>query len=219
MLAEAIHSGQMALIGGRMNRFVKRRIRITAALAAVIVVCLTAVFIYLVYPGTPSKSKVMKFEGYIELPRGGLLNVLDYLTLNDSSLFVTNESSGALFKVALDLNHLSLSSVSEMPGGGAVHGVALLDHNVAFITRSEENTVDVFDPNSLQQLGRIPVADDADAILLRSVNQTHLCSERRREACYFDRSRETCDGRNHTSSRKAGIPCFGLEVWIALSKS
>src|SRR5580700_7223399 len=165
MLAEAIHSGQMALIGGRMNRFIKRRIRITAALAAVIVVCLTAVFIYLVYPGTPSKSKVMKFEGYIELPRGGLLNVLDYLTLNDSSLFVTNESSGALFKVALDLNHLSLSSVSEMPGGGAVHGVALLlDHNVAFITRSEENTVDVFDPNSLQQLGRIPVADDADAI-------------------------------------------------------
>src|SRR5712671_7873516 len=29
----------------------------------------------------------------------------------------------------------------------------------------EVKTVDVFEPNSLQQLGRIPVADDADAIL------------------------------------------------------
>jgi DNA-binding beta-propeller fold protein YncE len=164
MLAEVIHSGQMVVIGDRMNRSVKRRIQITAALAAVIVACLTVVFVYLVYPGTPGKSKFMTFEGYIELPKGGLLNVLDYLTLNDSSLFVTSESSGALFKVALNLNHPSLSSVSEMPGGGAVHGVALLDHNVAFITRSEENTVDVFDPNSLQQLGRIPVTDDADAI-------------------------------------------------------
>jgi DNA-binding beta-propeller fold protein YncE len=165
MLAEVIHSGQMVVAGDRMNRFVKRRIQIIAVLAAVIVACLTMVFVYLVDPGTPSKSKFMTFEGYIELPKGGLFNVLDYLTLNDSSLFVTSESSGALFKVALDMNHLSLSSVSEMPGGGAVHGVALLlDHNVAFITRSEENTVDVFDPNTLQQLGRIPVADDADAI-------------------------------------------------------
>jgi hypothetical protein len=41
----------------------------------------------------------------------------------------------------------------------------MMDSNVAFITRSEENTVDVFDPTSLRQLARIPVADDADAIL------------------------------------------------------
>jgi DNA-binding beta-propeller fold protein YncE len=52
-----------------------------------------------------------------------------------------------------------------MPGDGAAHGVVLLPgQNVAFITRSEANTVDVFDPNSLQQLGSIPVTDDADAI-------------------------------------------------------
>jgi DNA-binding beta-propeller fold protein YncE len=37
--------------------------------------------------------------------------------------------------------------------------------SVAFVTRSEANTVDVFDPQSLQQLTRIPVADGADAIL------------------------------------------------------
>src|SRR5260370_13394953 len=40
-----------------------------------------------------------------------------------------------------------------------------MDRNIAFITRSEENTVDVFDPTSLRLLTRIPVADDADAIL------------------------------------------------------
>jgi DNA-binding beta-propeller fold protein YncE len=149
-----------------MDRFVKRGVQMTSTLAAAIVSCLVVVFAYLVYPGTPSKSKFMTFEGYIELPKGGQLNVLDYLTLNGCTLFVTSESSGALFKVDLDPNHPSLSSVSEMHGSGAAHGVALMmEDNVAFITRSEENTVDVFDPNSLQRLGRIPVADDADAIV------------------------------------------------------
>lgn len=149
-----------------MDKIVKRGLQITAALAAVIVTCLAVVFAHLVYPGTPSKSECMTFEGYIELPKGGPLNILDYLTLDGTMLFVTSESSGALFKVDLDPNHPSVSSVSEMPGSGAAHGVALLmDRSVAFITRSEENTVDVFAPQSLQQLGRIPVADDADAIL------------------------------------------------------
>jgi DNA-binding beta-propeller fold protein YncE len=167
MLAECTNSGQNAVIGSKMSGFVKRSIQITAALAAAIVVCLAVIFAYLVYPGTPGKSKFMKFEGYIELPKGGLLNVLDYLTLNGSTLFVTSESSGALFKVDLNPAQPSVSSVSVMHGSGATHGVALLmeRHNIAFITRSEENTVDVFDPNSLQQLGRIPVAEDADAIL------------------------------------------------------
>jgi len=36
---------------------------------------------------------------------------------------------------------------------------------LAFVTRSEENTVDAFDPITLQSVARIPVAEDADAIL------------------------------------------------------
>ena len=124
------------------------------------------VLCYLIYPGTPSKSKVMTFDGFIELPQSGLLTVLDYLTVNDQTLFVTSESSGALFKIAFDSSDLRASTVLEMPGAGAAHGVALVPElNVAFITRSEANTVDVFDPKSLQQLASIPVADDADAIL------------------------------------------------------
>src|SRR3984893_7146051 len=144
----------------------KNTLKIMRAVVIVLFSFVGGVVVYLVYPGTPSRSKFMVFDGFIELPRGRLLNVLDYLTLNGSTLFVTSESSGALFKVNLDLNQPSVSSVSEMPGAGAAHGVALLPEvNVAFITRSEENTVDVFDPRSLQQFQSIPVADDADAIL------------------------------------------------------
>jgi DNA-binding beta-propeller fold protein YncE len=149
-----------------MERFVKSGVRMTAAFAAVIVLCLAVATACLTCPGTPGKSKFMKFEGYVELPKGKPLNVLDYLTISNGTLFVTSESSGSLFKVDLDPNNLSLSTVSELPGSGAAHGVALImDRNVAFVTRSEENTVDVFDPTSLRLLSRIPVADDADAIL------------------------------------------------------
>src|SRR6267378_2494895 len=149
-----------------MEQFATKNLRMTAAFATVIVICLGVVAAYLIYPGIPGKSKFMKFEGYIELPKSGPLNVLDYLTINNDTLFVTSESSGELFKVDLDVNHPFLSTVSELPGSGAAHGMALMmDHNVAFITRSEENTVDVFDPTSLRLLARIPVADDADAIL------------------------------------------------------
>jgi DNA-binding beta-propeller fold protein YncE len=149
-----------------MEQFANNNLRMTAALATVIVLCLGVVAACLICPGTPGKSKFMKFDGYIELPESGLLSVLDYLTINNRTLFVTCESSGVLFKVDLDVNDPSLSTVSELPGNGAAHGVALMtDRNVAFISRSEENTVDVFDPTSLRLLTRIPVADDADAIL------------------------------------------------------
>jgi DNA-binding beta-propeller fold protein YncE len=151
---------------GKENHAMTNTRKITVTVAIMLIGFLGVVSAYLVYPGTPSRSKFMAFDGFIELPRGGPLNVLDYLTLNDLTLFVTSESSGALFKIALDSSQLAAGTVSEMPGTGAAHGVALLpEANVAFITRSEENTVDVFDPKSLQKLGSIPVADDADAIL------------------------------------------------------
>jgi len=149
------------------NKLAMKNIRNVSLTFAVTLIGLAAVALcYLIYPGTPSKSQVMTFEGFIELPRRGPLTVLDYLTLDDQALFITSESSGALFKIAFDSSDLKASTVSEMPGAGAAHGVALVPNvNLAFITRSEANTVDVFDPKSLHQLGSIPVADDADAIL------------------------------------------------------
>jgi DNA-binding beta-propeller fold protein YncE len=139
-----------------------------AVTLVLVVICVTAIaLLYLVYPGKPSRSRFMTFQGFIELPKTGRLNVLDYLTLRDHILFVTSESSGKVFKVTLDPSTQTTAiSMSTLPGGGAVHGVALMPaRNLAFVTRSEENTVDVFDPTSLQQLGRVSVAEDADAIL------------------------------------------------------
>jgi DNA-binding beta-propeller fold protein YncE len=139
------------------------------ALTVVVVFIAVAIsaLIYLIYPGTPSRSSVMTFQGYIELPKSGRLNVLDYLTLRDHILFVTSESSGKVFRVALDpATQTTATGVSTLPGSGVVHGVMLVpSQDVAFVTRGEENTVDVFDPASLQLFGRIPVAEDADAIL------------------------------------------------------
>ena len=149
-----------------MNTNVERVLRIAAALAAAAALFSAVGLAYLAYPGTPSHSDYVNFEGFIKLPKSGALNVLDYLTLRGHTLYVTGESSGSLFKIDLDPAHPANGAVAEMSGGGGTHGVALLrDSDVAFITRSGENTVDVFDRISLHRLGRIPVADDADAIL------------------------------------------------------
>jgi DNA-binding beta-propeller fold protein YncE len=145
----------------------KKGLKIAMTVALAVIGVAAAALIYLVYPGTPSRSRFMTFQGFIELPQTGRLNVLDYLTVRDHILFVTSESSGSVFKITLDpTTQATAVNISTLPGSGAVHGVVLLpSQNVAFVTRGEENTVDVFDPASLQPIKRIPVADDADAIL------------------------------------------------------
>jgi len=145
----------------------KKGLKIASTIALVLIGVAAAVLIYLVYPGTPGRSRFMTFQGFIELPQTGRLNVLDYLTLRDHVLFVTSESSGKVFKVTLDPGtQTTATNVSALLGGGAVHGVVLMpSENIGFVTRGEENTVDVFDPINLQSIKRIPVADDADAIL------------------------------------------------------
>ncbi len=161
-----------------------------------VVVALLGLSIYLVLPGTPSRSNFMAFDGFIELPRGGALNVLDYLTLHGRTLFVTSESSGALFKVDLNLKNLSASTVATMPGGGAAHDVALLPgDNAAFLTRSEENMVEAFNPQTLQRVQSIPVAEDADAILyVPSANLLYVANGDSRLATLIDPSTRSIVG-------------------------
>jgi DNA-binding beta-propeller fold protein YncE len=140
---------------------------------AILLLIAASVLIYLVYPGTPSRSQSMNFDGYISLPKNRALNVLDYLTIKDHTLFVTDESSGSVFKVNLDpTTQLADGSVSQLSGGGSVHGVLLIPgENVGFITRAEENKVDVFDPTTLQVFQSIPVSEDADAIVYDPSNR------------------------------------------------
>src|SRR5258706_13916008 len=93
------------------NRLAMTNIRKMLLTFAITLIGLAGVaLVYLIYPGIPSKSQVMAFEGFIELPRGGLLTVLDYLTVNNQTLFVTSESSAALFKIALDPRDLKATT-------------------------------------------------------------------------------------------------------------
>ena len=127
-------------------------VRVLIASALLLLALLSVGLTYLAYPGEPSSSRVVRFDGYILLPQHGMLNVLDYLTVSDKTLFVTGASSGSVFKIALDrIRPVPESNVLEWPGGGRVHGVALVpSRNLAFVTRSGENTVDSFEQSSLK---------------------------------------------------------------------
>jgi YVTN family beta-propeller protein len=126
-----------------------------------------AVAAYLIYPGTPSGASSLIFRGYVQLPSDRMLSVLDYLTVNDGMLFVTGESTGDVYRVRINKDSLPTDAdLAALPKGEpATHGVVIdPSSHLAFVTRSEANTVDVFDPAKMALIKRIPVADDPDAI-------------------------------------------------------
>ena len=125
----------------------------------------------LIIPGIPKSTENLQFKGYILLPKGkgavGAIRLLDYLTVVDRNLFVTNANNGDVYNVNLTLGSVpGAVDVSVLSLEPATHGVAVdpVTH-LAFVTRSGANTVDVFDPKAMRLLQRIPVADDPDAIL------------------------------------------------------
>jgi YVTN family beta-propeller protein len=139
-------------------------LRIVAAVAALVLVVIVAGVAWLIYPGEPSPSRVLRFERYVLLPRHGLLNVLDYMSVEGHSLYVGGTSAGSVIRV--DLGRPDLPVTEWRGGDGRVHGVAVAGSlGLAFATRSETNAVDVFSPSRLTRIGRIAVPDDPDAIL------------------------------------------------------
>jgi DNA-binding beta-propeller fold protein YncE len=130
----------------------------------------------MIFPGTPGAAKSLKFEGFVRLPkdrRAGLLTVMDYLTLNGKDLFVTNVSSGTVYKIPLPADGLpATADVSMFQLEPAAHGVVIDPASgMAYVTRSEANTVDIFDPSAMRLVTRIPVADDPDGIFYISQNR------------------------------------------------
>jgi DNA-binding beta-propeller fold protein YncE len=138
-----------------------------------VAMCATAIAGYLIYPGTPSSSTSLRFKGYIPLPSDSVLSVLDYLTVNEGKLFVTNESTGDVYRIQLRKDSLpTLVDVSKLAVDPAAHGVVIdPSSHLGFVTRSEANTVDIFDPVKMALIKRIPVADDPDAILYDEFNK------------------------------------------------
>jgi YVTN family beta-propeller protein len=129
--------------------------------------------IILIYPATPGTARSLEFKGFILLPRGALLTVLDYLSINEKRLFVTNVSNGDVYKIALHEGSLpSDADVSVFALEPATHGVVVdPSSGLAFVSRSKANTVDVFDPGKMQLSKRIPVADDPDGIFYEPINK------------------------------------------------
>ncbi len=120
----------------------------------------------LIFPGTPSQGRTVRFVGYVPLPKHGVLNVLDYLTVDRNRLFVAGMLAGNVSRLALDTSPLPRGSdVALMEGKPATHGVVIdPTGGLAFVSRSGANTVDVFDPATMKPLKSIPVADEPDAI-------------------------------------------------------
>ena len=119
----------------------------------------------LIYPGTPSAARSLTFLGYVPLPNGGVLNVLDYLAISGPDLFVTSPSSGDVYRIALHGTAVPAGPVAVLAGLPATHGVVIDPASrLAYVTRSETNTVDVFNPATMRLVKRIPVAEDPDGI-------------------------------------------------------
>jgi len=145
----------------------KTLIKIALGSLAVMGAAAGALADYLIYPGTPSSASSLIFQGYVPLPSDGVLSVLDYLTMDDDMLFVTGESTGDVYRVPIRKNALpTIADVAKLPAEEpAAHGVVIdPSSHLAFVSRSEANTVDVFDPAKMVMIKRIPVANDPDAI-------------------------------------------------------
>jgi len=151
-----------------MNKTMRNLLKWTGIVIAVLALIGAAYLAKLVYIATPASVMSMQFDGFIPLPKGSALSVLDYLTLSERDLFVTNESTGTVYKIELPQTGLPHTTVltSEAPQPAAAHGVALdATHKLAFVTRSEANQVDVIDAKTMKGIARISVGEDADGIM------------------------------------------------------
>jgi len=125
-----------------------------------------AAAVWLIYPGTPGNARSLNFKGYVLLPSATFLTVLDYLNVSEKRLFVTDESTGSVYKIALHDGLLSgAADIAVFAWVPATHGVVVDPAtHLAYVTRSEANTVDAFDPTNMNLVKQIPVADDPDGI-------------------------------------------------------
>jgi YVTN family beta-propeller protein len=192
----------------------KMLVKIVLGSLGVVGAAALAVACYLIYPGTPSSASSLIFQGYVPLPSDGMLSVLDYLTVNDGMLFVTGESVGDVHRVKIRKGSLpTAADVEILPGDEpATHGVVIdPSSHLAFVTRSEANTVDIFDPEKMVVIKRIPVADDPDAIFYDDFDKlVYVASGDSHLATLIDPS---------TQTSIATIPLGGAPEYAALDAS
>jgi YVTN family beta-propeller protein len=107
----------------------------------------------------------------------------------------------------------TVADVAKLPGEEpATHGVGIdPSSHLAFVTRSEANTVDIFDPAKMLMIKRIPVADDPDAIFYDEFDKLmYVASGDSHLATLIDPS---------TQTTIATIPLGGAPEYAALDAS
>lgn len=157
-----------------MNR--KIIVRIAFGCLAAIVLAVGALAATLIFPGKPSAARSLKFEDFVVLPKSTHfepLTILDYLSVSGHDLFVTNVTNGDVYKIAFRGRDLpTASDIATFHLEPAAHGVAIDPvSRLAYVTHSEANTVDVFDPATMRLSKRIAVADDPDGIFYDSIDR------------------------------------------------
>jgi DNA-binding beta-propeller fold protein YncE len=178
----------------------KRLARFALWFAAVLVVALCVLAAMLVFPGEPSRGRSLRFDGYIGLPKvknAGALTVLDYLTVSGDDVFVTDVSTGAVYKVGLHTGAMQASGdIAVFQSEPAAHGVVVDPiSRLAFVTRSGANRVDIFDPNTMQLVKKIPVAAGPDAIVYDPVDKlVYAASSDAMRATLIDPARQVAVG-------------------------
>src|SRR5260221_2490089 len=93
----------MRLRGMPMPKIVKRIMLGTLGVLGVALIGGLIFVAALTFPGTPKSTASLKVAGFIPLPEGdgGLLSIQDYLTVDSRTLYVTNESTSAVYEVPL----------------------------------------------------------------------------------------------------------------------
>ena len=147
----------------------RKPLKVLGIIILAALVALVASLLWLIVPITPSSARSLRFAGYVALPdgpHGDLVKVQDYLTIAGGKLFVAGESEGLVYKLPLTKPEEDAGETVETFGPGpALHGVAFDPASGhAFVTRSDANTVEEFDPGTMKAIRSIPVADDPDGI-------------------------------------------------------
>src|SRR5260221_10144650 len=138
---------------GRLTRFLLK------ALGAVFVLIVLAIVVFNVYLSARRAPKTVRSAGTFKVPAPFRLGrpFIDYMTVSGQSLYAGYASAGLVGVI----DTATSQPVGAIAGLGRTHGVAIVaGRNLGFATDSGDNTVGVFDLNTLRLLRKIPAGVD-----------------------------------------------------------
>ena len=160
-------TSKLAQHGQLRGRSIKLKLAIASAL--VFFLCLLYVCIY---PLEPRNGQSLRFDGFIDLPRSGVLSALDYIAIRENQLFVSSISSGDVYEVSLDkVGNARGNPVRSLKGSGSAHGIAISEVNTGFVTRGGRDVADMFDPTTMTATRTVQVPQDPDAAIYDAAEQ------------------------------------------------